>query len=1829
MTMLLLPWRRAVWWWASISVLLAALAPAQAFPNDYDMTLNPMNLLVDPQNVYKITITLEERDVYVQPLLFMYSTTYCGVSTDSDAICQQDRIYARLSRMTEALGLPAGYFFMVNNYGYLSLANNEVSDPMSDPALLNFFSGLWRLRRFSCQGVLFCSTSFRGPAGSRSSYPLVFAQEMNEGFDLRSIHQLNYLSWCGALDGRGSDGKAKWLKVDSIYRQTCQDVSDCRKGEKMGPYLDPAIKYTPDSYLYDRDCLPCAFGTFSSMMNVQSCDNYSTCKANQYEVPNSATAATDRVCMPCQTCTDVQNFIETPCQTDKDTVCRERKRCPPGTYRTLPVERTLDALCEPCPLGMYQESSNHTATSCNQVTPTCQPGERQRLEPWASRNRACEACPEGKYQPSATTSSDCLPVLECGEGLTESAPPTATSNRKCRPLGPPTAECPSDIAIGAVAGRDEYPSGLESGDFSTNDPSATQQFSPPLTTLVSLGTVEVYRYRVERAPGGDGYSAACDTRVGVVSATTVCTMTADGGACLLPPAALNRPYPHEAVALMVSGAVGRVSFSALRSSLPQGMEAAVTTDLLIDEEGEDNAGQQTVRLRLSDSASTSGNYSFVVMADVSESRGASIERATTLVNGIPFSLSVLDCDDSSGSCVNGRCNDAEHPMDGIIHCDCEKEFIADAEGRCTRPAVTLTAFCPCDLQLAAIPGNTSAHAPAWLTPDDFVGTGGAALPVRRSDGRKFFAPFPAGVVTTLTLTVVDPQNDQRFSQCTTLVAVAVIEARLMSKQDEVLGATPIAKGDGMVVEFEKQGLLASVTFDFALDDEPRLKKLGMEATVTSQYTETELLSGPLTTRVNTTLELYGHVAVGKHAIRIWASAQVVGTSTDGTDTPANVSSTPTSRCALPTLGEYSAGAEALSRATDGQMTYSSYDALADTAGALARVRIDRAMHEQRSKYRGNGGDDTAIVWKVTNCIDEMTCKNGGACIGERFSGDQPTCDCSKSDLRRAKDGSCTRPPKPKKMNPVTTIVAGPVAVVAITAIYLIYTSMRRKKMRKVYHIFISYRVDTDLVLAKALCNALQRSLHRLPLPGGGHVAVKCFFDKQDLVAGKDWKKSFLDGLRRSCLFLPIVSEAGLTRIKNLQKGDAEDNVLHEYEKALELKDERRIAILPLLRGATLDTEYNFEEFGGHMFPQHASPTRAKGSISATITGILRNQGFKLSDYMDEATGEHSPRLVDMIIDTLRKIAWGTTQDDTKVADDRESSCEEDESEAKNLLPRVAMDVDCLKLCHYWDCQGLDNGNDESVENGEDLERTAVSPLRIAWDAEATLSPSEKPGPASGVPWAEERASAQALGSVHSLSGLEKDALTETAVDDASHVTRSETRAAVSSDVLHDMVTGKAVTHAKCPAGRRDWLLITAAGLACLIAVVAIALASAALAVSAPSCSGSSATAVSDPGGRRRDIGPPGPPGPTGPPGANCNASALQTSLRMHLDILASAATADALAQVYELGVGHVVYAQTALMWNRSSDNATLALATADGGDTLFLGSREPGPVTKYNISVATGLDTALAQSDDIPTARRFLLLNADETVLLVQVDLATRRYRPTDLTRLSDSAVGPMYGPMVVRPGDGTILKFHRDAGTLLELTADGSQMLRAVSQAGLLYSSALACSSDGALAALGIEPASGGIAGSVNIFNLTGPPNASPIVTQVTPGTVDALAFVFGDTRLAVVIAGGPVLLYALIPRSSALRLEARTSTEGYSGDVVALPDLSTGGPHFVAVGHGTDVHILSVSTLSVARTISRADGGRVLSLHLAGGTRLLVGAESEIASYNLPPSGLPPALL
>jgi hypothetical protein len=83
-------------------------------------------------------------------------------------------------------------------------------------------------------------------------------------------------------------------------------------------------------------------------------------------------------------------------------------------------------------------------------------------------------------------------------------------------------------------------------------------------------------------------------------------------------------------------------------------------------------------------------------------------------------------------------------------------------------------------------------------------------------------------------------------------------------------------------------------------------------------------------------------------------------------------------------------------------------------------------------------------------------------------------------------------------------------------------------------------VDADKDLAKLLCERLQEKTVSWR-KNGSTINVRCFWDNQNLFSGCQWKDVFLDGLHHSCLFLPLVSEAAVDRMrKNPAKSYAED-----------------------------------------------------------------------------------------------------------------------------------------------------------------------------------------------------------------------------------------------------------------------------------------------------------------------------------------------------------------------------------------------------------------------------------------------------------------------------------------------------------------------------------------------------------------------------------------------------------------------------------------------------------------------------------------------------------------
>ncbi|KAJ3105190.1 hypothetical protein HK100_003932, partial [Physocladia obscura] len=116
---------------------------------------------------------------------------------------------------------------------------------------------------------------------------------------------------------------------------------------------------------------------------------------------------------------------------------------------------------------------------------------------------------------------------------------------------------------------------------------------------------------------------------------------------------------------------------------------------------------------------------------------------------------------------------------------------------------------------------------------------------------------------------------------------------------------------------------------------------------------------------------------------------------------------------------------------------------------------------------------------------------------------------------------------------------------------------------KTFHVFISYRVNTDADLAEKLCDKLQAMVI---LNEQREIRFRCFLDKQNLTVGHDYEDQFLDGLRKSCLFLPLISEACLNSMVSIQAGWT-DNVVKEWQTALSLQKNSELDIIPILVGS--------------------------------------------------------------------------------------------------------------------------------------------------------------------------------------------------------------------------------------------------------------------------------------------------------------------------------------------------------------------------------------------------------------------------------------------------------------------------------------------------------------------------------------------------------------------------------------------------------------------------------------------------------------------------------------
>lgn len=121
---------------------------------------------------------------------------------------------------------------------------------------------------------------------------------------------------------------------------------------------------------------------------------------------------------------------------------------------------------------------------------------------------------------------------------------------------------------------------------------------------------------------------------------------------------------------------------------------------------------------------------------------------------------------------------------------------------------------------------------------------------------------------------------------------------------------------------------------------------------------------------------------------------------------------------------------------------------------------------------------------------------------------------------------------------------------------------------KKWDIFLSYRVSADQDLVKELYWQL---CHRTVVAGGKERKLRVFWDRECLKTGERWEEGFADAICSCHLVVLVMSRAtfvmdGSHNVTELTEDSRCDNVLLEYNLALELDKLNNTAIMPLFVG---------------------------------------------------------------------------------------------------------------------------------------------------------------------------------------------------------------------------------------------------------------------------------------------------------------------------------------------------------------------------------------------------------------------------------------------------------------------------------------------------------------------------------------------------------------------------------------------------------------------------------------------------------------------------------------
>ncbi|KAJ3075021.1 hypothetical protein HDU98_009465 [Podochytrium sp. JEL0797] len=158
--------------------------------------------------------------------------------------------------------------------------------------------------------------------------------------------------------------------------------------------------------------------------------------------------------------------------------------------------------------------------------------------------------------------------------------------------------------------------------------------------------------------------------------------------------------------------------------------------------------------------------------------------------------------------------------------------------------------------------------------------------------------------------------------------------------------------------------------------------------------------------------------------------------------------------------------------------------------------------------------------------------------------------------------------------------------------------------KMLYDAFISYRVNTESKLAKALYYVLSSERQAV---NGIERGLRIYLDQIRLINGEKWETGFINGLRCSDVVIFLISPASILHLKNADIQP--DSVLLEIEIAFDLLDHRRDRTL-MIQPVFINGIPEPKDFPDKLHCHPSSPRMA--TVKNLVRRLVSLQGLRVS-----------------------------------------------------------------------------------------------------------------------------------------------------------------------------------------------------------------------------------------------------------------------------------------------------------------------------------------------------------------------------------------------------------------------------------------------------------------------------------------------------------------------------------------------------------------------------------------------------------------------------------------